>query len=330
MASKQGSTLRYHHEDHLTGTSLMTDSNGGSLGTISFKPFGEARSGSVPTDKLFTGQRLDDSTEIYYYGARYYDSSIGRFISPDPTVPDAVNPQAFNRYSYVLNNPLKYIDPTGLDWLFVGGSNSSYEDVMEWVYEAFFAGLFSPGETIGVLYDWDPEVIPTVGCDTGPREIQIDGWLKEHQDATDLKIVGHSEGAAATAQYLANWAENKPGVSGVSQESRNLLDSQLTGVFLVEMPTPLGVWGFNAKAVNQLGKTLQGKGVTSADIYNSTSFVHQGNLSKWESKDLATTKDKIVGAIMPGGVLGAIVHTAQVHMRAKEDSLTVIKSMLQK
>jgi RHS repeat-associated protein len=70
------------------------------------------RSGSMPTDKKFTGQRLD-GTGLYYYNARYYDPEIGRLISPDTLVPNPTNPQAFNRYSYVLNNPLKYIDPSG-------------------------------------------------------------------------------------------------------------------------------------------------------------------------------------------------------------------------
>ena len=62
----------------------------------------------------FTGQRLD-TTGLYYYGARYYDPTIGRFISPDTIVPSYMNPQSFNRYSYCLNNPLKYTDPSGHD-----------------------------------------------------------------------------------------------------------------------------------------------------------------------------------------------------------------------
>jgi hypothetical protein len=51
--------------------------------------------------------------------ARYYDPTIGRFISPDTIVPAPANPQSLNRYSYCLNNPLKYVDPSGLyyyDW----------------------------------------------------------------------------------------------------------------------------------------------------------------------------------------------------------------------
>lgn len=69
----------------------------------------------MPTDKKFTGQRLD-GTGLYYYGGRYYDPQIGRFISADTIIPDWKNPRDFNRYSYVLNNPLKYSDPTGHRW----------------------------------------------------------------------------------------------------------------------------------------------------------------------------------------------------------------------
>jgi RHS repeat-associated protein len=69
----------------------------------------------VPTDKKFTGQRLD-GTGLYYYGARYYDASIGRFISADTIVPNPANPQSFNRYSYCLNNPLRYVDSTGHEY----------------------------------------------------------------------------------------------------------------------------------------------------------------------------------------------------------------------
>jgi RHS repeat-associated protein len=68
--------------------------------------------GEIGTDRLFTGQRLD-GTGLYYYGARYYDPGIGIFVSPDTIVPSYANPQSLNRYSYCLNNPLKYIDPSG-------------------------------------------------------------------------------------------------------------------------------------------------------------------------------------------------------------------------
>jgi RHS repeat-associated protein len=98
----------------------MVDSAGTSIGTTKYYPFGGARmsTGAIPTDKKFTGQRLD-STGLYYYNARYYDPVIGRFISSDTVVPDPKNPQCLNRYSYCLNNPLRYVDPSGhyqYDW----------------------------------------------------------------------------------------------------------------------------------------------------------------------------------------------------------------------
>jgi len=68
---------------------------------------------TLPTDYTFTGQKLDADAGLMYYGARYYDATLGRFISADTLVPNAANPQALNRYAYVLNNPLRYTDPTG-------------------------------------------------------------------------------------------------------------------------------------------------------------------------------------------------------------------------
>jgi RHS repeat-associated protein len=116
IAMSENATLKYIHQDSLGSSSVMSGSNGTWLGTIKYAPFGGTRSvtGTIATDKLFTGQILDD-TGLYYYNARYYDCTIGRFISPDTVIPNPSNPQCFNRYSYCLNNPLKYTDPSGFD-----------------------------------------------------------------------------------------------------------------------------------------------------------------------------------------------------------------------
>ncbi len=121
VAMSKNNTLKYIHQDHLAGTALVTSDNGTLLGTMKYYPYGYCRNsqGDLGTDKLFTGQRLDD-TGLYYYGARYYDPTIGRFISADPIVKSLTNPQSLNRYTYVLNNPLKYTDPSGLDPIGVG------------------------------------------------------------------------------------------------------------------------------------------------------------------------------------------------------------------
>jgi RHS repeat-associated protein len=106
----------YALKDHLGSASVMTDASGTVVGEQRFYPFGETRwsTGTIAfTDKLYTGQREMAGLGIYHYGARFYSPKLGRFLSPDTVVPGAGNPQAFNRYSYVLNNPLMYIDPSG-------------------------------------------------------------------------------------------------------------------------------------------------------------------------------------------------------------------------
>jgi len=67
----------------------------------------------LPTNKLYTGQQRETTAGLYYYGVRFYDADLGRFLSADSIVPGAGNPQNLNRYSYVLNNPIRYNDPTG-------------------------------------------------------------------------------------------------------------------------------------------------------------------------------------------------------------------------
>ncbi len=87
--------------------------------TIEYLPFGSYRDrqdldGSFPNvNYTFTDQEDDDETGFYNYRARLYDPLLGRFISADSIVPEPGNLQAFNRYSYCVNNPLIYVDPSG-------------------------------------------------------------------------------------------------------------------------------------------------------------------------------------------------------------------------
>jgi RHS repeat-associated protein len=114
-AMRIDSTLYYVLKDHLGSSSVVTNNSGTIVGEQRYYPFGETRltTGTIYTDKLFTGQREMAGLGIYHYQARFYSPKLGRFLSADTIVPSYANPQSLNRYSYVLNSPLNYIDPTG-------------------------------------------------------------------------------------------------------------------------------------------------------------------------------------------------------------------------
>jgi RHS repeat-associated protein len=114
VANRVGTTLSYIHQDSLSSTSVMSTSTGTLDSSMTFYPFGDCRfsQGTLGTDKKFTGQQLD-GTGLYYYNARYYDPTVGRFISADTVGIKQNNPQTLNRYTYCFNNPLTFNDPTG-------------------------------------------------------------------------------------------------------------------------------------------------------------------------------------------------------------------------
>jgi len=115
IVSIEGSNTRYYHTDHLGSSSVITDQSGGSVQSIYYYPYGEihTNSGTDVARHKFTGQEWDAETGLYYYGARYYDPRLVRFTSADTIVPSAFDPQALNRYSYVLNNPIILKDLDG-------------------------------------------------------------------------------------------------------------------------------------------------------------------------------------------------------------------------
>ena len=113
-ASKGGEKLFYHN-DHLGGVNVITDIWAARVQLVEYDPWGKVsrEEGTSDPSRRFTGQQLDPESGLYYYGGRYYDPELGRFISPDPFVGQPSDPQNLNRYSYVENNPVNKIDPSG-------------------------------------------------------------------------------------------------------------------------------------------------------------------------------------------------------------------------
>ncbi len=118
VAERYSNTLYYLLTDHLGSTAVTTDASGARVTELRYYPYGGDRYNGTnqKTTYRFTGQRWDPGTALYFYGSRWYDPVIGRFLSADTIVPQPGNPQALNRYSYVGNRPLRYTDPTGHAW----------------------------------------------------------------------------------------------------------------------------------------------------------------------------------------------------------------------
>jgi RHS repeat-associated protein len=114
-------TTNYYHGDHLGSQRLMTSVNGYPVWSSTFLPFGQEWNPQITVNHYkFTGKERDSESGLDNFGARYNSSQYGRFMTPDWSakpmgVPyaDMTDPQSLNLYSYVRNNPLNQIDPTG-------------------------------------------------------------------------------------------------------------------------------------------------------------------------------------------------------------------------
>jgi RHS repeat-associated protein len=110
-------TTSFYHVDGIGSVRAVTDSNGTVVTRHDYYPFGEEYGGAQPGDaRRFTGQERDGETGLDEFGARYYRSGMGRFTGVDPVMSGAfTHPQLWNRYAYALNNPLRMIDPNGMN-----------------------------------------------------------------------------------------------------------------------------------------------------------------------------------------------------------------------
>ena len=103
--------LRYFHQDHVFSTALVTNASGEEQTRFVYDPFGEiaqkASSGSDDSRSKFAGKELDSESQLYYFGGRYYDAGVGRFISPDAAW------QYDSPYIYGANDPEAHYDPDG-------------------------------------------------------------------------------------------------------------------------------------------------------------------------------------------------------------------------
>jgi RHS repeat-associated protein len=174
----------YYFADHLGSSRVVTNATGTVVDESDYYPFGGERI-VVNNDSnpyKFTGKERDSETGLDYFGARYDSSSLGRFMSADPSIESVVlrNPQSWNRYTYTLNNPLRYIDPNGELW--IAAENNTYTWVdkcgeKQTCYESVSA---VQGNNLVIYGSTNAEDVTTIEADKGYIDLNE---VAQHHDA---------------------------------------------------------------------------------------------------------------------------------------------------
>ncbi len=116
ISQQRGGISSYYHYDGIGSTRALTSSSETITDTYSYEAFGVlvGSTGSTPNHYRFTGEQFDPNVGFYYLRARYYNPSVGRFLTEDPWHGNIFDPQSLHKYTYVHLDPINKTDPSGL------------------------------------------------------------------------------------------------------------------------------------------------------------------------------------------------------------------------
>lgn len=339
---------RYLLTDHLGSTDTLVDENGVVVERMSFDAHGSRRAAAsgtglwasllpavAPTDinpqvnaettRGFTGHEHVDRMGLIHMNGRLYDPLLGRMLSPDPIVQEPYNAQNLNRYSYVLNNPLSYTDPSGLSFVkkywraivaaaitifapylgpwtatwwgaatigFVSGTVAT-GSLEGGLWGAFSAGIFN---AIGGAYADVAGAKGTGFAGTGLTSTQFAGKVLSHATAGGVMSVmqggkfGHGFASAGITQAFA------PGIDRI--------DASNTGYSAARVMAAAMVGG--TASVASGGKFANGA-VTAAFSYAFSSSASRGGSAdegEWIFPEGGSTDLNDYDTVMTNGILG--------------------------
>jgi len=246
----------------------------------------------VPTSYRFTGQRWDGVIRLYDYNARYYDLAIGRFIQPDPIVPEPGNPQGLNRYSYVNNNPVRYVDPTGHYYIVSGEPETPSllavrpSNVSRTGYEILYGGKEYPNYVEKALANLELTGLAKYlyQLPAPRRDPVFDAAMQVFEKAADFRIHYNDKGEIdieATLQdaseILLPCAKAVEGVCGISLGFTLATPVGMVGTldFILDVNGEMGVYG-----------TLGGAGFASPGVTGTVGYsaiaIPLANVSDYE------------------------------------------------
>jgi RHS repeat-associated protein len=281
--SDHSETVLYIHTDALGSSEIVTDASGKPVGQRrKYDPFGAPTDISLPkgfpggvlissdVHRGFTGHEEDSETGLINMRGRIYNPRVGQFLTPDPFVSDAFSPVGFNPYAYVLNNPLRYTDPSGLDAVvvFPGGIEAIQYDNEE-VHSDLPSGAGASGSAFNP-YDsvnWTPggnNLFPVerVPGPMGKLVMRLPGggWLTQDEASSPNPLVHfvwagtNQEHSMPLGAYEDKYFYNGDGVTGAHnqqvRDNRGLIDDNPSiyriGNISPSAPSPMAVGGQSA------------------------------------------------------------------------------------
>jgi len=279
----------YFSSDHLGSSTMISNGSGELVQNIQYMPFGETfvdmRKENWATPYRFNGKEQDCESGMHYYGARYYDSRLSRFISVDPLADQF---PGWSPYNYTLNNPINMIDPDGRapDWIkeenadgsvtYIAEQGDSAESLEEQhgipfeVGNAIIQGVFGenlpngtpegrsnihPGDQISIF------AVENSSAESGGSGGGFMDWLGSFFSEGDQQQNSGDGYAIFAKGSKSGWSINAPEASSNGNiKSIDISDMFPSGGGLPSFVNPVrGLSGFNDR-VNSAVDRLQGTG----------------------------------------------------------------------
>lgn len=308
------SKTRYLHKDHLGSLQAITREDGGVEEVLDFDAWGRRRtfdsgthrfsyaSVSSQTDRGFTGHEMLDPVGLIHMNGRIYDPTLGRFLSVDPLVQKPRSLQSYDRYSYVVNNPLSLTDPSGFvsvdDWGYY--SHASYAQLYHRSPSQQNSDPRNPNATIRYTPGLKDNMFR--GVQDSTRLTEFTAWNTQFQRTSSFPPA--FTGTPAAGGSLGD--AQKAGVKAVADHPLDISENDLTitlGIGLVYpaavvVRTIAGVLSF--LGISDFGERMmqtEGKSLTLTGTGDKTELgVLIGNNSKYDEN----------GKLNPGSIPGAL------------------------
>jgi len=258
-----GLILRKDNQTHQSGyyltnshgdvTKLVDANSGYVLNSYEYDIWGNPRQDALIQEEMsnpfrYAGKVFDAESGMIYLRARYYDPSVGRFISEDTYKGQVDNPLSLNRYTYVYNNPLRFIDPTGHVAAEGAGSffGGSYQELM--LYWSDKAAAYADANNIADYRDAVDIVVPAEHRAEVKTIVFQNGATRSQRTAGDVPDLGLAVPAAGmavagaiknTGKNAANEASNLFGANGTQVTSKTVWKAKGSKARIdVENPNP--------------------------------------------------------------------------------------------